>query len=66
MRRTLLLLCTMALALLLAGAPALAAPTDESDLCQNPQRVLQDVTEIGGTNIDADENTSFVVNLPPW
>jgi hypothetical protein len=49
MRRTLLLLSTMALALLLASAPVLAATTDESAVCQNPQPALQDVTETGNS-----------------
>jgi hypothetical protein len=64
MRRTQLLLSTMALALLLAGAPALAAPTDESALCQNPQRVLEPVIATGNntTNTFTTTTSGFRVN----
>jgi hypothetical protein len=51
MRHTLLLLSTMALAIWLAGAPALATPTGESAFCQNPQQVLEPVTETGDSSI---------------
>src|ERR687897_235678 len=43
--------------------PTTTAPTDESALCQNPQRVLQDVTETGNSfNTFRTTTNVFLVN----
>ena len=69
MRRPILLLATIALALMMAGrvawaaegggAPALAATADESALCQNPQQVFA----VGPRDYDMPERTTgFTTN----
>src|ERR687897_636260 len=47
----------------LPGTTGTTAPTDESALCQNPQRVLQDVTETGNSfNTFRTTTNTFLVN----
>src|SRR5918993_1296452 len=47
----------------LPGTTGTTAPTDESALCQNPQRVLQDVTETGNSfNTFRTTTNAFLVN----
>jgi Bacterial Ig-like domain len=64
MRRTIVLIATMSLTLLVASGVALAAPTDESALCQNTQRVLEPVTFTGNdtTNTFTTTTNGFRVN----
>ena len=47
----------------LPGTTGTTAPTDESALCQNPERVLQDVTETGNSfNTFRTTTNAFLVN----